>query len=306
VRDMREEVAAGLRREQKEISPKYFYDQRGSELFEEITRLPEYYPTRVERDLLTEFVPGWIEAVGPRSVVELGAGAADKSRILLEALRRRAPGGTYLPIDISEEFLEDAAASLREDFPGLRIRPVAADMTVELRIPRELPRPSVFALLGGTIGNFRPSRAAALLRRVHAEMRSGDRFLMGVDLIKPVEVLEAAYNDGAGITAEFNLNVLRVLNRELDADFDPAAFRHHAFYNESECRIEMHLVAQTPLTVTIPGAGEFPFRAGETLRTEISCKYDRRRVETLLSGAGLHLEQWRTHPPGFALVTATP
>jgi L-histidine Nalpha-methyltransferase len=302
---MREEVAAGLRREQKEISPKFFYDQRGSELFEAITRLPEYYPTRVERDLLEAFVPGWIKEVSPRSVVELGAGAAEKSRILLEALGRRAPGGTYLPIDISEEFLEDAAASLREDFPALRIRPVATDMTVELQIPPELPRPSVFALLGGTIGNFRPSRAAALLRRVRADMRDGDRFLMGVDLIKPVEILEAAYNDSAGITAEFNLNVLRVLNRELGADFDLAAFRHRAFYNASACRIEMHLVAASPVTVTVPGAGEFAFEAGETLRTEISCKYDRPRVVALLRDAGLQLDQWRTHPPGFALVTAT-
>jgi L-histidine Nalpha-methyltransferase len=303
---MREEVAAGLRRAQKEISPKYFYDQRGSELFAEITRLPEYYPTRAERALLEAVVPGWIETVGPRSVVELGAGAAEKSRILLEALRRRSPEGTYLPLDISEDFLEGAAASLREDFPQLRIRPVAADMTVELKIPPALPRPAVFALLGGTIGNFRPARAAALLRRVRAEMRPGDRFLLGVDLIKSVEILEAAYNDAAGTTAEFNLNVLRVLNRELDADFDLAAFRHHAIYNEAKCRIEMHLVARAPVSVTIPGAGQFDFQAGETLRTEISCKYDRPRVEALLDEAGLRLEGWHTHPPGFALVMATP
>jgi L-histidine Nalpha-methyltransferase len=303
---MRSEVAEGLRRAQKEVSPKFFYDQRGSALFEQITTLPEYYPTRTERALLQAFVPDWLDGLAPRSVVELGAGAADKSRILLEALRRRSPGGTYLPIDISTQFLAEAAASLREDFPALRIRPVAADMTVDLQIPPEVPRPAVFALLGGTIGNFRPAGAAALLRRVRAEMGPADRFLLGADLVKPREVLEAAYNDSAGVTAEFNLNLLHVLNRELDADFDPADFRHHAFYDEARARIEMHLVAEAPVTVTIPGAGRFRFEAGESLRTEISCKYDRQRLEALLHSAGLHLDEWRTHPPGFALVTASP
>lgn len=303
---MRHEVGEGLRRTQKEVSPKYFYDQRGSALFERITTLPEYYPTRTERALLEALVPEWLEALAPQSVVELGAGAADKSRILLEALRRRSPGGTYLPIDISTRFLAAAAASLREDFPALRIRPVAADMTVDLQIPAELPRPAVFALLGGTIGNFRPAGAAALLRRVRAEMGPADRFLLGADLVKPREVLEAAYNDSAGVTAAFNLNLLHVLNRELDADFDPADFRHHAFYDEARARIEMHLVADAPVTVTIPGAGRFRFDAGESLRTEISCKYDRPSLETLLAAAGLHLDEWHTHPPGFALLTASP
>ncbi len=301
---MRQEVAAGLARRQKEISPKFFYDQRGSELFEAITSLPEYYPTRAERILLHAHPPGWIEGLGPRSLVELGAGAAEKTRILLDILDAAGERVTYVPIDISADFLEDAAAGLRADYPAIRIRPVAADMTAGLPLPSNLARPALFALLGGTIGNFRPSGAAALLGRVRNQMHPGDALLMGVDLEKPVAILEAAYNDDAGVTAEFNLNALRVLNRELGADFDPDGFRHSAFYNADAHRIEMHLVASRPMIVTIPGAGSFEFAAGESLRTEISCKYDRPRVDALLRSAGLSLEKWVVGDPGFALAWA--
>lgn len=301
---MREEVAAGLARRQKEISPKYFYDHRGSELFERITSLPEYYPTRAERALLREHVAGWVGALDPASLVELGAGAADKTRILLDTLGQAATAATYVPIDISAAFLEGAAAGLRADYPGIRIRPVAADLTTSLPLPPDLPRPALFALLGGTIGNFRPAGASALLGRSRAEMRPGDRLLLGVDLEKPVHVLEAAYNDSAGVTAEFNRNALRVLNRELGANFDLAAFRHHAFYNVDAHRIEMHLVAERPMAVTIPGAGTFDFGEGESLRTEISCKFDRPRVEAMLEDAGLTLERWVVGEPGFALAWA--
>jgi L-histidine N-alpha-methyltransferase len=303
---MREEVAAGLASSPRELSPKYFYDRTGSELFEKITRLPEYYPTRAERALLEEFVPEWIRTTAPNALVELGAGAAEKTRILLDAMRRWSPGATYVPIDISAEFLKDAAAGLREDYPALRIRPVAADISTRLQVPGGLPRPAVFALLGGTIGNFRPAAAGRLLRQVRDAMEDGDRFLLGADLEKAVDVLEAAYNDRAGVTAAFNLNVLAVLNRELGADFDLDAFRHHAFYDQARHRIEMHLVARRPVRVTIPGAGTFSFEEGESIRTEISCKYDRDRVTAMLDEAGMALEHWITGPEGFAISVARP
>jgi L-histidine Nalpha-methyltransferase len=303
---MREEVAAGLARPQKEISPKFFYDHRGSRLFEEITQLPEYYPTRAERALLETWAPEFIRTLRPVSLVELGAGSAEKTRVLLDAMHQGAPAATFVPVDISAEFMEGAATALRDDYPGLRVRPVAADITAGFHLPSDLGRPALFALLGGTIGNFIPAHAAGLLQRARAEMAPGDRFLLGADLVKEVHVLEAAYNDSRGVTAAFNLNVLHVLNRELGADFDVDCFRHHAFYNRQEHRIEMHLVACRALTVTIPGAGAVQLVEGETIRTEISCKYDRPRVEALFRSGGLVLEEWAESPEGFALAVGGP
>jgi L-histidine N-alpha-methyltransferase len=290
------EVAAGLCQRQKELSPKWFYDRRGSELFEQISRLPEYYLFRSERALLATFAPGWIAKLRPASVVELGAGAATKTRILLDALQSVSAGATYVPVDISAQFLERAAKRLRMEYPDIEIRPLVADMSEPIRLPAALPRPTVFALLGSTIGNFRPRAAAALLARSASRMQDGDRFLLGADLHKDVAVLEAAYNDPSGVTAAFNLNALHVLNRELDADFDPSAFRHRAFYDVDRRWIEMHLIAERNLAVTIPGAGTFAFAAGETLRTEISCKYDRASIETMFAEAGLVLDGWITGP----------
>ena len=303
---MRAEVAEGLSRPQKELSPKWFYDRRGSELFEEITRLPEYYPTRTERRLLREHVPGWVADHLPRTLVELGAGAADKTRAILDAMREVIDGRVYVPVDISGEFLDGVAESLRAEYPRTEIRPVVADMSEALPLPASLPGPILFALLGSTIGNFPDAEAAALLRRVRSRMGEDDRFLLGFDLVKDVEVLEAAYNDAAGVTAAFNLNVLSVLNRELGADFDPDAFRHRAVFDADERRIEMHLVATRPLAVTIPGAGSFAFAEGETVRTEVSCKYDRARVDALFAAAGLRRDRWAEADPGFALVLAAP
>jgi L-histidine Nalpha-methyltransferase len=298
---MLEEVAAGLARPQKELSPKFFYDQRGSELFEAITRLPEYYPTRTERNLLREFVPGWFRRVAPASVIELGAGAGEKTRVLLDAMGPVSVSPMYVPIDISGEFLEAMAARLSQEYPQLQVRPVTADLSEGIPHTPGLPRPAVFAFLGGTIGNFRRDRAVRLLGRISAAMEPKDRLLLGVDLVKDVEVLERAYNDAAGVTAEFNLNVLHVLNRELNADFDPAAFRHQAFFATEESRIEMHLVANRAMTVRLPGAGEFRLAEGETIRTEISCKYDRPGVEAMMTESGLCLEEWVVADPGFAL-----
>ncbi|HUG39120.1 MAG TPA: L-histidine N(alpha)-methyltransferase [Longimicrobiales bacterium] len=295
------ELAHGLSRPQKELSPKWFYDHRGSELFDQITRLPEYYLTRAERALLEAYAPRLVAAFRPATLVELGAGTAEKTRVLLDAMCTLGGAVAYVPIDISSEFLETAADALREAYPSLEITPVAADIAEALQVPPDLGRPALFALLGSTIGNFRPARAVRLLRMVRSEMRDTDRFLMGVDLVKDPPVLEAAYNDGAGVTAAFNLNVLNVLNQEVGADFEPADFRHRAFYDPEKRRIEMHLVAERAVTARIPGVGSLSLREGESLRTELSHKYDRESVAALFHEAGFTLEDWVAGEPGFAL-----
>ena len=297
------EVAEGLSSPQKELSPKYFYDQRGSELFEEITRLEEYYPTRTERALLEGWMPSLVRRLGSRTLVELGAGSAEKSRVILDAMRAAGTAELYVPIDVSARFLAQAAARLRREYPRLAVEPAIADISEEFDLPRSLPRPALFAFLGGTIGNFYPPAAIRLIARVRAAMDPGDRFLMGVDLRKDVARIEAAYNDARGVTAAFNRNMLLVLNHELGADFDPAAFDHLAFYEPVAHRIEMHLVSRRAHTVTIPGIGPVRFEAGESLRTEISAKHDRESVAQLFEAAGLELEEWRADPEHlFALV----
>ncbi|HEX6669036.1 MAG TPA: L-histidine N(alpha)-methyltransferase [Gemmatimonadales bacterium] len=297
------EVADGLSRPQKELSPKYFYDQRGSELFEEITRLEEYYPTRTERALLEAWMPSLIRRLGTRALVELGAGSAEKSRVILDAMRAAGTAELYVPIDVSATFLSQTAARLRREYPRLTVEPAIADISEELSLPRRLPRPTLFAFLGSTIGNFYPPAAIRLLARIRAAMEPGDRFLMGVDLRKDVARIEAAYNDAGGVTAAFNRNMLLVLNHELGADFDPQAFDHRAFYEPVAHRIEMHLVAREPQEVTIPGMEAVRFERGESLRTEISCKHDRESVAQLFEAAGLELDQWRGDPESlFALV----
>jgi L-histidine N-alpha-methyltransferase len=288
------EVAKGLSLPQKELSPKYFYDQRGSELFEEITRLEEYYPTRTERSMLEAWMPKLIRRLGTRTLVELGAGNAEKTRVILDAMRDAGTAELYVPIDVSATFLDQTAARLRREYPPLVVEPAIADISGELNLPRRLSRPALYAFLGSTIGNFYPPAAIRLLSRVRAAMEDGDRFLMGADLRKDVGRIEAAYNDPGGVTAEFNRNMLLVLNHELGADFDPLAFDHRAFYEPEAHRIEMHLVARTTQLVTIPGIGVVRFGTGESLRTEISCKYDRESVDQLFAAAGLELEEWRT------------
>ena len=301
------EVAEGLAATQKELPPKYFYDHRGSELFEEITRLPEYYPTRTERGILEAWMPGLVAGLGTRTLIELGAGSAEKSRVILNAMRAAGTAEVYVPIDVSATFLSHTAGRLRREYPGLKVEPAVADIGEELNLPRRLPRPALFAFLGSTIGNFHPAEAIRLLRRVRAAMEPGDRFLMGADLRKDVARIERAYNDSRGVTAEFNRNMLRVLNHELGANFEPETFEHRAFYERQAHRIEMHLVSSRPQVVTIPGIGEVSFARGETLRTEISCKHDRDSVAALFRPAGLRVESWRTDPEGlFALVVGAP
>ncbi len=295
---MLSEVRAGLAQSQKELSPKYFYDDRGSRLFEEITRLDEYYPTRTERDLLTRLMPDIIQTLGSVSLVELGAGSAEKSRIILNAMRDSGTLETCVPIDVSAEFLAESARRLRSEYPALRVIPAVADISDSFQLP-SFPHPALFAFLGSTLGNFEDEHAIALLKQVAAAMQPGDSFLIGADLVKDRDVLEAAYNDDKGVTAEFNRNVLRVLNRELGSTFDVDSFRHQAFYNPILARIEMHLVACGRQVVELPGHGEILFRDGESIRTEISRKFTRKVLDEMFAKAGLLIDRWETDERGW-------
>lgn len=290
------ELARGLARKPKTVSSRYFYDERGSELFEAITRLPEYYLTRAERRLLTELAPDLIAHVRPHSLVELGAGSARKTRILLDAMTGQGRAAIYVPVDVSEEFLLETASRLREEYPALEVRPQVADMEQDLELSCRPPAPRIYAFLGSTIGNFPHDEAVRMIAGMRALMRDGDVLLMGADLRpgpgKTLEVLEAAYNDAQGVTAAFNLNLLRVLNDRFGTDFDLSRFRHRAIYNADAGRIEMYLEARSAHSVALPDSPSVSFERGEMLRTEISCKYDRDTVRCLLERAGLTLVRW--------------
>jgi len=303
---MMEDVRAGLCRSgQKELPPTYFYDERGSRLFDEITRLPEYYATRAEHALLEERAEEIIQLTGARALAELGAGTATKSRTLLRALTARGPA-QYLPLDVDGETLAATAAALREEFPALDVNPVVADMREDVAVHRTR-HPLLYAFLGSTIGNFEPNAARGLLRRIRATLRPTDRLLLGVDLIKDASVLHAAYNDARGVTADFNLNVLRVLNRELGADFELDQFVHRAFYDADASRIEMHLVSQRDQRVCVPGVGDVHIARGESIRTEISAKFDQHSTAAMLETAGFRMTEWMTSPGALvALAIAEP
>jgi len=306
-----DDVRWGMSQSQKQLPSKYFYDTTGSELFEAITELPEYYLTRTETGLLQRTVAKWVEELAPASLVELGAGSATKTRIVLDAMRIGGEAGTYAPVDIAGGFLRDAAAALARDYPSLPIELQIKDITTELDFADDLPRSVLFALLGSTLGNFDGDLAVALLRNVRRAMRAEDRFLLGVDLRpgprKSRQQLEAAYNDDQGTTAEFNLNILRVINREVGTDFDLSGFEHRAFYDEDEGRIEMHLVAKTAQVVEVPGIGPVHMDEAESIRTELSCKYDRSGLTALLRSAGLDVYRWCEDQEGrYAVVLASP
>ena len=301
--EMLEEIQWGLSQPQKQLSSKFFYDTRGSELFESITELPEYYLTRTETGLLETPVSGWVTEMEPASLVELGAGSARKTRILLTAMAIRTPERTYAPVDVAGDFLRATAETLKMEDPSLDIRPQIRDITWDLDFIDELPRPVLFALLGSTIGNFVGEAAGGLLSNVRSAMKEGDLFLLGADLRpgegKSIERLEAAYNDRQGITAEFNVNMLRALNRDAGTNFDLAAFRHRALYNTSEGRIEMHLVAEVAQEVRISGDGMVRIGAGESIRTELSCKYDRPVLTRMLESARMEIKRWCTDEDGL-------
>lgn len=301
------DVRQGLLAKRKSLPPTYFYDARGSALFEQITRLPEYYLTRVERALLERDAAGIARTTSCSCLAELGAGTAQKSRILIRALRDLTACNTYLPVDVDAYTISATAAKLREEFPGLRVIPIVADMRDAVTFPAAAPRPLLCAFLGSSIGNFAPVEARRLLAGLRGQIGNDGRLLLGADLVKDPLVLERAYNDAPGLTAEFNRNVLAVLNRELGADFDAALFEHRAFYEQDHRRIEMHLVSKCQQRVTIPMIGEIDLAEGESIRTEISCKYDRESMSALLLEAGFAVERWIEDPDrNFALVLAQP
>lgn len=296
---LRADVLEGLTRTPKTLPPKWFYDARGSELFERITELPEYYPTRAEREILVGRAGEIAAASGARTLVELGSGSSDKTRHLLDAM----PGlDTYVPVDVSESALRQAGEALAAERPGLNVHALIADFTAGLDLP-ETPGPRLVAFLGGTIGNLVPVERAAFLGAVRALLAPGDALLLGTDLVKDEAVLVAAYDDAAGVTAEFNKNVLNVVDRELGADFDPDAFDHVALWN-TECEwIEMRLRSRTAQTVKIPALDlAVDFEAGEELRTEVSAKFREEGVRDELASVGLELTHWWTDEEGrFAL-----
>jgi len=304
---MRDEVRAGLTARPKTLPSKYFYDERGSRLFERITELPEYYPTRAEREALEVHADEIARLCRPYELVELGSGSSKKTRLLLEAALERGRLRTYVPLDVSREIAEVAARALVEDYPGLRVHAVIGDFEEHLgEIPDGEHR--LFALLGGTIGNFVRPDAVRLLSDIAARMGPHDHFLLGTDLIKDKATLDAAYDDAAGVTAEFNRNILCVLNDRLGAAFDPADFDHVAFYDVDRERVEMHLRARRALRVRVADLGlDVGFERGETVRTEVSCKYTRATVESMLADAGLEPEGWFTDAAGrFALSLSRP
>ncbi|MFD8061286.1 L-histidine N(alpha)-methyltransferase [Streptomyces cyaneofuscatus] len=300
---LRADVLSGLTRHPKTLPPKWFYDARGSELFEDITRLPEYYPTRAEREILEERAEEIAAASGARTVIELGSGSSEKTRHLLEALDGLE---SYVPVDVSESALTGAAESLLAEHPGLSVHALIADFTGGLALPGT-PGPRLVAFLGGTIGNLLPEERAGFLNSVRSLLTPGDALLLGTDLVKDEETLVAAYDDASGVTAAFNKNVLNVVNRELGADFPLEDFEHVAVWNPEQRWIEMRLRARRALTVKIRELDlVVPFEAGEELRTEVSAKFRQEDVREELAAAGLQLAQWWTDAAGrFALSLAT-
>ncbi|MEU3403659.1 L-histidine N(alpha)-methyltransferase [Streptomyces sp. NPDC006670] len=298
-RALRKDVLRGLTRVPKELPPKWFYDARGSELFEEITRLPEYYPTRAEREILLERAREIAAVSGARTLVELGSGSSEKTRHLIEALPALE---TYVPVDVSESALTGAAEALLAAHPGLKVHALLADFTGPLHLP-ESPGPRLVVFLGGTIGNLLPPERAVFLASVRAMLSPGDALLMGTDLVKDEAVLVAAYDDAQGVTAEFDKNVLAVIDRELGADFHTADFDHVAVWNREHEWIEMRLRARSAVTVKIRALDlVVPFAAGEEILTEISAKFRQDGVRKELAEAGLELAHWWTDSEGrFAL-----
>ncbi len=299
---LRTDVLRGLTANPKWLPPKWFYDDRGSDLFEQITRLPEYYPTRAERSILAERAAEIAAASGADTLVELGAGSADKTRLLLDTGTFRR----YVPIDVSEGALRHAATTILADYPGLTVHAVVADFEQHLeKLPDGGRR--LIAFLGGTIGNQVPEERAVFLRSVRATLRPGETLLLGTDLVKSPDVLVAAYDDSAGITAEFNKNVLHVVDRELKADFDPDEFAHVAIWDADAEWIEMRLRSLRDQRVRIELLNlDVSFARGEEMRTEVSAKFRRDGVTAELEAAGFDPDEWWTDREGrFGLSLST-
>ena len=294
VRGLRSDVRTGLTRMPKSLPPKWFYDARGSELFEQITRLPEYYPTRAEREILAARSAEIASVTGASTLVELGSGSSEKTRLLLDALRRHGCLHEIVTLDVSESALRDAASTLASAYDPVSVHGVVGDSTQHLALLPGAPGRLV-AFLGGTIGNLVPAERSKFLASIRDTLYEGEWLLLGTDLVKSPEVLVRAYDDAAGVTAEFNRNVLHVLNRELAADFDPAAFEHVARWDYEEEWIEMRLRATRPMEVHVPVVGlTVRFAEGEEMRTEVSAKFRQERVRAELADAGFDLRHWWT------------
>jgi L-histidine N-alpha-methyltransferase len=304
---LRADARAGLTASPKVLPPKWFYDEEGCRLFDEITRLPEYYPTRAEREILSRHAGEIAERTSADTLVELGSGTSEKTRLLLDALSAHGSLRRFVPFDVSEPTLRDAARAIELEYPGVDVHAVVGDFERHLdRLPGGGTR--LVAFLGSTVGNLDPDGRARFYRSLSAGLASGDALLLGTDLVKDPRRLEAAYDDSAGVTAAFNRNVLSVLNRELAADFAPERFAHIARWNPAEEWIEMRLRSQGPQTVRLRELDlQVEFADGEEMRTEISAKFRRERVETELAAAGLALAAWWTDPGGdFALSLSVP
>ena len=301
------EILEGLTSTPKRLSPKYFYDSVGSALFERITRLPEYYPTRTERKILANIGEELMGRVRPEEVVELGSGYALKIRTLLGIHGAEDYLKRYVPFDVDDETVEMAAETIVKLFPFLEVHGVAGDFNQHLD---EIPAPTgkrMVVFFGSTIGNLSTQERHEFLMSVRTLLRPGDSFLLGVDLVKDRETLEAAYNDAEGVTAEFNRNMLRVVNRTVNADFVPEEFSHYSYFNEAESRIEMHLIAKSDQTVNLGAYDtEITVHAGEAIWTESSHKFTRDSATDMLSAAGLEIDQWYTDENEmFAVILAT-
>ncbi len=295
-RSLRADVLAGLTTTPKSLPPKWFYDHRGSQLFEEITRLPEYYPTLAERAVLVRRAGDIARITAAKTLIELGSGSSEKTRLLLDALRAHGSLGAFVPLDVSEPALREAAAAIAADYPALDVHGIVGDFTRHLGL---LPRGGtrLIAFLGGTIGNLLPDERARFLAALRAPLEPGEWLLLGTDLVKDPAVLVPAYDDAAGVTAEFNRNVLRVVNRELGADFDPEAFAHVACWDAEHEWIEMRLRAERPMTVRVPALDlTVHFGSDEELLTEVSAKFRREGLERELRAAGFALRRWWTDP----------
>jgi L-histidine N-alpha-methyltransferase len=313
---LRADALAGLTATPKSLPPKWFYDAQGSALFEKITELPEYYPTRAERAILRSAAPRIAALTGAGTLVELGSGSSEKTRLLLSALRDAGTLRGYVPVDVSESALTAAGDALAADYPGLAVHAVVADFDKYLGVPSGNSNgngqleggPRLVAFLGSTIGNMVPAERAAFLRRVRSLLRPGDAFLLGTDLVKDPAVLVAAYDDSAGVTAAFNKNVLAVLNAELGADFDLDAFDHVAVWDAEREWIEMRLRSTATQSVLVSDLGlTVRFAAGEQMRTEVSAKFREAGVRAELEAAGLAMRTWWTDPDGqFGLSLSVP
>ncbi|MEU8135891.1 L-histidine N(alpha)-methyltransferase [Streptodolium elevatio] len=304
---LRRDVSLGLTAEPKWLPPKWFYDGRGSELFEEITRLDEYYPTRAEREILRRHAVDVAATLPAHTLVELGSGSSEKTRLLLDALRDLGTLERYVPVDVSEPALRAAGEALLADYPDLAVDAVVSDFDAHLGIPEE-PGPRLVAFLGGTLGNLTPDERATFLADVRAQLRPGDGLLLGADLVKDTGVLVRAYDDAQGVTAEFNRNVLRVVNRELDADFDVERFEHVAVWNDADEWIEMRLRSRGAQTVKVRDLDlVVEFADGEEMRTEISAKFRASGLAMELERAGFSVARWWTDAENrFGLALAIP